>query len=105
MRFLPAVLLFFLLLNLVIPAMAVDPVVAGEHMVSGGIKDFFVSGADSLYAGGNGTISSNALNNSSTDAAVDNKYGTVVGSVYTIASFKHDPYTSKTVQSMRERRP
>jgi hypothetical protein len=66
----------------------------GEEMVSNGIKEFFVSIADSVFNIGGSTNETES---------VKNKYGYAIGSVFKIATYKNDPYESNTVKAMREK--
>jgi hypothetical protein len=62
--------------------------------VTDGIKGFFVSMADSIFNIGGSTNETES---------VKNKYGYAVGSVFKIATYKNDPYTSDTVKAMRDK--
>lgn len=66
----------------------------GEEMISNGIKAFFTSIADSVFNIGGSTNETES---------VKNKYGYAVGSIFKIATYKNDPYTSDTVKAMREK--
>ncbi len=105
MRLFKVIILFLMLSSSVVPVMAADPIKAGEEMISGGIKAFFMDGADSLFT----VAPSNSTDAETPDAystavdGINQKYGANVGSVYTVAAYKHDPYTSNVVQEMRKR--
>ena len=105
MRLLKVLVLVLMLPSLIVPAMAADPIKAGEEMISGGIKTFFMDGADSLFT----VAPSNSTDVGTPDAystavdGINQKYGANVGSVYTVAAYKHDPYASNVVQEMRKR--
>lgn len=105
MRLFKVLILVLMLSSTVAPAMAADPIKAGEEMISGGIKAFFMDGADSLFT----VAPSNSIDVETPDAysmavdGVNQKYGANVGSVYTVTAYKHDPYDSSVVQEMRKR--
>jgi len=105
MRLLKVLILVLMLSSMVVPVMAADPIKAGEEMISGGIKIFFMDGADSLFT----VAPSNSTDVETPDAysmavdGVNQKYGANVGSVYMVAAYEHDPYDSSVVQEMRKR--
>ena len=105
MRLLKVLILVLMLSSTVAPVMAADPIKAGEEMISGSIKAFFMDGADSLFT----VAPSNSTDVETPDAysmavdGVNQKYGANVGSVYTVAAYEHDPYDSSVVQEMRKR--
>jgi hypothetical protein len=94
MKLFKVLILVLLLTGLSMPAMAADPIKAGEEMISGGIRAFFTDAADSVFNWG--------INSNETIEAKD-KYGYSVGSVFKIAANKYDPYESETVQEMRKK--
>jgi hypothetical protein len=66
----------------------------GEDMINLGIRAFFMSIGDSIFSIGGSTNESQS---------VKNNYGYAVGSVFKIATYENDPYTSPTVQAMRDK--
>ena len=99
MRLLKVIILVLMLSSTVTPVMAADQVSAMEGIISGGLKSFFMDGADSLFT----VASPNSTDAGTPDAysvavdGVNQKYGANVGSVYTVAAYKHDPYDSSVV--------
>lgn len=96
MKLLHVLLVVLTLSSLAAPAMAADPIEALKEGVSGGIQDFFVSAADSIYQWG-------IVENTTESEAIKNEYGAGPAAVFKIAANEHDPYESKTVQEMRKR--
>lgn len=100
---------------LVSPALAANP----AEVVTGAVKDaligFFTDGADSVdfsadpnssyyYDTGAPATNSTAVDEySERVAAVQNKYGPSVSSIYILSAYNNDPYKSPTVQKMRMR--
>jgi hypothetical protein len=111
MRLEKVVLVLLLISSMAMPAMAADPVQAVEQAVKNGFIDVFMSGADSLteqnpanysYDTGKPTSNSTPQDNYSEQIAnVKNKYGPSISSIYMLSAYDHDPYQSKTVQTMR----
>jgi len=99
MRFSKLVLVVLLLSSLAMPAMAADPIQALKEGVSGGIQDFFISVADSIYTYG----SEAGLNDTAESEEIREEYGAGPATIYKIAAYEHDPYESETVQKMRLR--
>ncbi len=91
--------------------MAADPVQAVEQAVKNGFIDVFISGADSLteqsptnysYDTGKPTSNNTSVDDYSEQvAAVKEKYGPSVSTIYMMSAYNHDPYQSPTVKAMR----
>jgi hypothetical protein len=95
MKLVKVFVLVLMLSSFAMPAMAADPIKAMEGTITGGLKGLFVDAADSIFNYG--------MNTTNETEAVKDKYGYSIGAVHKIASYKHDPYESKTVQEMRKR--
>ncbi len=111
MKLAKVLIVLLLLSSTVMPVMAADPVQAVEQAVKNGFIDVFVSGADSLteqspnnysYDTGKSTSNSTPVDNYSEQvAAVNEKYGPSVSTIYMMSAYNHDPYQSPTVKAMR----
>jgi len=99
MNMFKVLLVVLMLSSLAAPAMAADPIEALKEGVSGGIQDFFVSAADSVYSWGDGY----GLNDTAETDQIKEEYGAGPAAVFKIAAHDYNPYESEAVQKMRLR--